>query len=86
MRRKSGAWGYNWATLLLEEMNTKTWSPGKGLMNLLCKRITVAKSKEVKTRHNRAKSSKEGCDSKRAVLPVMMMNDHTEAKKQCHMN
>jgi hypothetical protein len=53
-------------------------------MNLLCKRITVVKSKEVKTRHNLA--SKEGCGSKRAVFPMMMMNDYNEAKEQYHMD
>jgi hypothetical protein len=43
------------------------------LVNLLCKRITVAKSKEVKTGCNLAESSKEACGSKMAVLPVMVM-------------
>jgi hypothetical protein len=43
-------------------------------MTLLCKKITVVKSKEVKTRHNLAESSKVGYGSKRAVLPMMMMN------------
>jgi hypothetical protein len=32
---------------------------------LLCEKILVAKSKEVKTVHNLAESSKEGCGSKR---------------------
>jgi hypothetical protein len=40
---------------------------------LLCKRITVAKSKEVKTGYRRAESSKEGCGSKRTGLPMMMV-------------
>jgi hypothetical protein len=42
-------------------------------MNLICKQITVAKSKEVKTGSNLAESSKEGYGSKRVVLPMMMM-------------
>jgi hypothetical protein len=42
-------------------------------MTLLCKKITVAKSKEVKTRSNLTESSKEGYSSKRAVLPMMMI-------------
>jgi hypothetical protein len=47
------------------------------LATLLCKRkITVAKSKEVKTGSNLAESSKEGYGSKRAVLPMMMMMIH----------
>jgi hypothetical protein len=43
------------------------------LLTLLCKKITVAKSKEVKTGYNLAESSKKGYGSKRAVLPLMMM-------------
>jgi hypothetical protein len=42
------------------------------LTTLVCKKI-VSKSKEVKTVCNLAESSKEGCGSKRAVLPVVMM-------------
>jgi hypothetical protein len=41
---------------------------GAKLTTLLCKKIIVPKSKEVKT-----KSSKEGYGYKRAVLPLMMM-------------
>jgi hypothetical protein len=43
---------------------------------LLYKKITVAKSKEMKTWSNLAGSSKKGYGSKRAVLPIMMMNDY----------
>jgi hypothetical protein len=43
------------------------------LTTLLCEKITVAKSKEVKTRSNLAESSKEGYGLKSAVLPIMMM-------------
>jgi hypothetical protein len=44
------------------------------LTTLLCKRkITVAKTKEVKTESNLAESSKEGYGSKGAVLPMMTM-------------
>jgi hypothetical protein len=40
-------------------------------MTMLYKKITVAKSKEVKTGCILAESFKEGCGSKRAVLPMM---------------
>jgi hypothetical protein len=49
---ETGAWGHNWATLFLWDINTETGPPGLGLdarlMTLLCKKITVVKSKEVK--------------------------------------
>jgi hypothetical protein len=41
-------------------------------MNLLCKEINVAKSKEVKTGSDLAESYMESYGSKRAVLPIMM--------------
>jgi hypothetical protein len=44
------------------------------LATLLCKEITVVKSKEVKTGWYLAESSKEGYGSKRAVLLIMTMN------------
>jgi hypothetical protein len=43
------------------------------LATLLCKKIIVAKSKEVKTGCNLAESSKEGYGSKRAVLLMILM-------------
>jgi hypothetical protein len=43
------------------------------LTHLLCKKITVAKSKEVKIGSNLAESSKEGYGSKRDVLPMVML-------------
>jgi hypothetical protein len=43
------------------------------LTTLLCKSISIAKSKEVKTGSNLAGSSKEGYGSKSAVLPMMMI-------------
>jgi hypothetical protein len=43
------------------------------LKTLLCKKIIVAKCKEVKTGCNLAESSKEGYGPKRVVLPMMMM-------------
>jgi hypothetical protein len=50
--REAGAWGYNWATLSLEEINTETWSPGWGLdarlLTLLRRRTILAKSKKIK--------------------------------------
>jgi hypothetical protein len=42
-------------------------------MILLCRKITVAKCKEVKIGSNRTESSNEGYGSERAVLPIMMM-------------
>jgi hypothetical protein len=41
-------------------------------MTLLCKKIIVAKSKEVKSGCNLAEPSKKGYGSKRHVLPTMM--------------
>jgi hypothetical protein len=43
------------------------------LTTLLCKKITVPKSKGVTNGCNLAESSKECYGSKRAVLPMMMM-------------
>jgi hypothetical protein len=43
-----------------------------GLTTLLCYKIVVAKSKEVKTGCNLSESNKEGYGSKKAVLPVVM--------------
>jgi hypothetical protein len=44
----------------------------------MCKKITVAKSKEVKTGSNVAETFKEAYDTKRAVLPMIkpMLNKH----------
>jgi hypothetical protein len=42
-------------------------------MTLLCKKIIVAKFKEVKTGCILAESSKKGYGSKRSVFPMMMM-------------
>jgi hypothetical protein len=47
---------------------------GKAVMTLLCKRTIVTKSKEVKTGCNLAGPSEDGHNSKRAVLPMVMMN------------
>jgi hypothetical protein len=49
------------------------WELYARLTVLPCKKVTVAESKEVKTGSNLAESSKVGCGSKRAVLPMMMM-------------
>jgi hypothetical protein len=43
------------------------------LTTLLCKRIIVARFKQMKTGCNLAEFSKEGYGSKGAVLPLMMM-------------
>jgi hypothetical protein len=37
------------------------------------KKLTVAKSKKVKTGSNLAESSKEACGSKRVVLPIIII-------------
>jgi hypothetical protein len=65
--------GYNWATLSLGDINKRTWSLGSRLTTLLCKKIIVAKSKEVKTGYNLAGSCKEAYGPKRDVFPMMMM-------------
>jgi hypothetical protein len=43
------------------------------LTTLFCKTVIVAKSKEVKTGCNLTEISREGYDSKEAILPMMMM-------------
>jgi hypothetical protein len=45
---------------------------GARLMTLLCKKIIVAKSEELKTGCSLIESSKEGCGSERAFLPMMI--------------
>jgi hypothetical protein len=48
---------------------------------LLCKKkITVAKSRELKTGSNVTESSKEGYGSQGAVLPVLMLKKNTNYK------
>jgi hypothetical protein len=47
------------------------WGLDAWLTTLLCKNI-ITKSKEIKSGCSLAESSKEGCGSKRAVLPMMM--------------
>jgi hypothetical protein len=41
-------------------------------MTLLSEKVIIAKSKEVKTRSNLAKSSNEGCGSKHTFLPLLL--------------
>jgi hypothetical protein len=53
-KREPGAWGYNWATLSLGNINTETWSSRlggwtQGWRHWSVKKIIVAKSKEMKT-------------------------------------
>jgi hypothetical protein len=54
MKREPGAWGYNWATLSLGDINTETRSSRLGVghkddgLALQIKNI-IAKSKEMKT-------------------------------------
>jgi hypothetical protein len=51
-KKEPGGWGYNWATLSLEDINTEAWSSrlgvGQKADDLVVKKITVAKSKGVK--------------------------------------
>jgi hypothetical protein len=79
------AWGYNWATLSLGDINTERpgpsgWGLDARLRALLYKKNTVAKSKEVITGSNLTESYKEGFDSKRAVLPMMMIHTKSPMK------
>jgi hypothetical protein len=53
-------------------------------MTSVCRRKTVAKSKEVKTRSNLTESSKNGYGSKKAALSMMMvMMTKDKIKLQC---
>jgi hypothetical protein len=71
------AWGYNWDNLSIGDINAETWSSKLGvdarLKSLLCRKITVAKFRFLKTGCNLAGSSKEACGTKSAVLPMMMI-------------
>jgi hypothetical protein len=49
------------------------WRLDARLKTLLCKNIIIMKSKEVKTGSNLAEPCKEGCGSRRAALPTVMM-------------
>jgi hypothetical protein len=75
---KSGACGYNCATLSLGDINTETWCTSLCVETQEPRSCSVtenilAESKEVKTGCNPAESSKEHYNSKTEVLPVMMM-------------
>jgi hypothetical protein len=54
-----------------ERREPSGWKMDARLMTLLCKQITVTKSKGAKT--NLTETSKKRCCSKRAVLPMMLM-------------
>jgi hypothetical protein len=54
------------------------------LTNLISETITVAKSKEVKTRSNLVQSSKEGYGSKSVILPMMMLGQHLATAGYLH--
>jgi hypothetical protein len=65
-KRESVAWGYNWATLFLGDINTGTsssrlWGVDASLTILFCekKEIIVGKSEKVKTGSNLAESCKK---------------------------
>jgi hypothetical protein len=74
-KMEPSAWGYNWATLSLGDMNAVTWSSrlDARLTTLLYKTIIIEKYEEVKTGCNLAEFSRKGYGSKRTVLPVIMM-------------
>jgi hypothetical protein len=59
------------------DINIETWFSRLGIArkadDIALKNLIVAKSKEVKTGCKSGRSSKEGCGSKRAVFPMMMM-------------
>jgi hypothetical protein len=61
-KREPGAYGCNWATPSLGNVNTETWSPRlggrtQGCRTTLLSKKNVIKSKEVKTGCNLAESS-----------------------------
>jgi hypothetical protein len=74
---ESIAWGYNWATLSLGDINTGTGSSRLGvcarLATLLCRKITVTKSKERNTGCNVAETSKRVYNSKSVVFSMIIM-------------
>jgi hypothetical protein len=76
--REPSAWAYNGAILSLSDMYAGTWFCRLRIVCkvddvALLKKNIVAKSKDVKTGSNMAESCKEGCGSKRAALPIMMI-------------
>jgi hypothetical protein len=70
-------WVHNWATLRLGDIIQRPGSPGQGfnarMMILLCKKITVMRSKEVKTICNLTEYSKDVSGAKRFVLPILLV-------------
>jgi hypothetical protein len=78
MKREPGAWGYNWATLSLADINTETWSSWlggwtQGRRPCFVNKFFVVKSKEVNTGYNLAESSEESYGSETAVLLLLLM-------------
>jgi hypothetical protein len=61
---------------------TSGWGLNTRLMTLLCKKITVVQSKEVKTRCNLAESFMEDYGSKCALLTMMMMTKMMEDEEK----
>jgi hypothetical protein len=72
MKRESRAWGCNWSILSLGDI-WGGWGLDLRLTILICKKVTVAKSEEMKTECRLAESCKEGYGSKRDVLPMIMI-------------
>jgi hypothetical protein len=90
--------GYNSATLSLGDINTGTWSSRLGLDTrrtaLLCKKIIVVRSKEVKARWCNSRQSwqnflRKAMAQNRAVLPMMNMDmrahNRYNLKKTCRV-
>jgi hypothetical protein len=65
-----------WGTLI-QKSGPPDWGLDASLTTLLCKKVIVVISKEVKTECSNiidlAESSEKGCGSKRAILPMTAM-------------
>jgi hypothetical protein len=59
----------------MQRLGPPGWRLAARLTTLLCEIIILAKSKEAKTESNLAEFSEEGYDARRAVLPIIMMNE-----------
>jgi hypothetical protein len=71
MEREAGAWGCNWATLSLGDINTETYSSSLGVGRKADDlAAAAAKSKQVKTGCSLAETSKEGCGSKKGCFAI----------------
>jgi hypothetical protein len=62
-KRESGAWGYNWTTLLLGDMNTETWSSRLGGVTRKADDLELQKNYfyEIQRSKNRMTNLVEAC-------------------------